>query len=52
MKWKDVGRPTSALWVKEMSLNFVLEKLTYIMRGKTKDFFLWGRFLQFCIYVR
>lgn len=48
MKWKDVGRPTSALWVKEMSVNLVLEKLTYIIRGKTKDFFyLWSRFLQF-----
>lgn len=36
--WKNIQRPVLSQWIKEMSDNIVLEKLTYAIRGKAEDF--------------
>lgn len=48
LKWKDVQSPNSTQWLKEMSSHLVLEKLTYILRGKVGEFNdMWSPFLRF-----
>lgn len=48
LKWKDVQSPVPALWLKEMSSHLALEKLTYILKGKTEEFKdIWTPFLHF-----
>lgn len=37
LKWRDTQRPNCTLWIREMSYNLALEKLTYILSGKIED---------------
>lgn len=52
LKWKETQRPFSNQWIKEMSSNLALEKLTYIIKGRLKEFYsIWNSFLHFCNQV-
>lgn len=46
--WKSTQRPCSSQWIKEMSTNLALEKLTYIIKDKLHVFNkIWIPFIQF-----
>ena len=47
LTWKATERPKINQWIKQMSSNLALEKLTYITRGKLEDFKdMWLPFLR------
>lgn len=47
LKWKDTEKPGVKQWIKLMSSNLALEKLTYIAKGKLEDFKdIWLPFLR------
>lgn len=49
LKWKETQGPTPSQWFKEMTSNLALEKLTYVVKGKLKDFYkIWTPFLHYC----
>lgn len=49
LKWKEMQGPSSILWIKEMTNNLAMEKLTYAVKGKLKDFYnIWTPFLCYC----
>uniref|UniRef100_A0A3B3B502 Reverse transcriptase domain-containing protein n=1 Tax=Oryzias melastigma TaxID=30732 RepID=A0A3B3B502_ORYME len=48
LNWRNVQRPTTNQWLKEMSNSLALEKLTYIVRDKVADFHeIWTPFTTF-----
>lgn len=52
LKWKEIQRPSSNQWIKEMSSNLAMEKLTFAIKGKLKEFYnIWTPFLHFCDQV-
>lgn len=44
--WKNIQLPSVKLWLKEMATYLALERLTYIVKGKRKQF-VWKPFLEF-----
>lgn len=49
LKWKEIQGPSSILWIKEMTNNLAMEKLTCAVKGKLKDFYnIWTPFLRYC----
>lgn len=46
--WKKMDVPSNHMWVKEMTYCIVLERLTYIVRGKGLDFEeIWSLLTEF-----
>lgn len=46
--WKKIEGPSIGHWLKDLSHCIVLEKLTYSIKGKLKDYYkIWDLFIQF-----
>lgn len=48
LKWKDTERPGVNQWIRLMTSNLALEKLTYMAKGNLEDFTeIWLPFLRY-----
>ena len=48
LRWKSMDSPTPGMWLREMASCLVLEKLTYVAKGKLNKFTeIWDTFMQF-----
>lgn len=46
--WKDISCPSLGLWLKNLISSLALEKLTYVIKGKSSEFYeIWDMFLRF-----
>ena len=49
LSWKSSGKPSIAVWFREMTLCLPLEKIYYLIKDKLEMFEkIWGKFIQYC----
>ena len=48
LSWKNTNRPSIGQWVREMSSSLIMERITFMIRGKGETFNeIWGPFMRF-----